>query len=237
MKNPWKILIDEINEEGFNGNYVLKEEQAIIERFNKKINNDLYKIHTQIMPAPFMGDVIKAPIVILMLNPGYTKEEDKVGYYSKYKDWWKNEVQHIQTKYNFPFFALEEEYSKSSPYWVTKLKPLTLISTNEKVAKNICNIQFFPYHTEKYRNIHKNLFMEEGFDNYLPSQKYNFQLVKNAMARNAIIIITRSKKMWLKAIPELANYENSYSTNSYLNTIISEKNLPIAFPKILEKLQ
>lgn len=237
MENPWKKLINEINQEGFDGNYVLKEEQAIVERFNKKINNDLYKIHTQIMPAPFMGDVVKAPIVILMLNPGYTKEEDKVGYYNKYQDWWINEVQHIPTKSNFPFFALEEEYSKSSPYWATKLKPITLLSPTEKVAKNICNIQFFPYHTEKYRNIHKNLYNAESFDNYLPSQEYNFQLVKNAIARNAIIIITRSKKMWLKAIPELENYENSYSTNSYLNTIISKKNLPLAFPKILEKLQ
>lgn len=237
MENPWKKLIEEINEDGFNGNYVLKEEQAIVERFNKKINNDLYKIHTQIMPAPFMGDVHKAPIVILLLNPGYTKEEDKVGYYSKYKEWWKNEVQHIQTNSNFPFFALDEEYSKSSTYWEVKLKPLTLIFDKERVAKNICNIQFFPYHTEKYRNIHNNLFKEEKYKNYLPSQEYNFQLVKNAMARNAIIIITRSKAMWHKAIPELVNYDNAHSTNSYLNTIISANNLPIAFTQIIEKLK
>ena len=56
------------------------------------------------------------------------------------------------------------------------------------------------------------------------------------MSRNAIIIITRSKKIWFKAIPELEKYQNLYFTNSYLNTIISENNLPKAFPKILEKL-
>ena len=237
MENPWKKLIEEINEDGFNGNYVLKEEQAIVEKFNKKIKNDLYKVHTQIMPAPFMGDVHKAPVVILMLNPGFTKEEDSADYYNKYKDWWQMEIQHIHKFPDLPLFCLDEEYGKSSDYWIKKLKPLTSVSSNEKVARNLCKIQFFPYHTEKYRNIHKNLFTEEGFEDYLPSQKYNFQLVKNAMARNAIIIITRSKKMWFNAVKGLEEYENKYSTNSYLNTIISANNLPIAFPQILEKLK
>ena len=237
MENPWKKLIEEINEEGFNKNYVLKEEQSIVEKFNQKNNNDLFKIHTEIMPAPFMGDVDKAPVVILMLNPGYTKEEDRVGYYNKYKDWWKMEIQHIHKFPDLPLFCLDEEYAKSSDYWIKKLKPLTSVSSNEKVARTICKIQFFPYHTEKYKNIYSNLLTEEGFGDYLPSQKYNFQLVMNAMNRNAIIIITRSKKMWFKAIPELEKYENLYLTNSYLNTIISENNLPKAFPKILEKLK
>ena len=132
---------------------------------------------------------------------------------------------------------MDEQYSKSSDYWVKKLKPLTSISTNEKVAKNICTIQFFPYHTQKYKSIHKILFKEKDFDNYLPSQKYNFQLVKDAISRNAIIIIARSKKIWFEAIPELENYENLHFTNSYLNTIMSENNLPSAFPEILEKLK
>jgi hypothetical protein len=239
--NPWIKLIEEINEVDFSGNYVLKNEQAIIEKFNKKVNNDLYKIHTQIMPAPYMGNVHSAMVVILMLNPGYTKEEDKIGddgknYYDRYKHYWMNEIQHVPSIPNLPLFCLDEDYAKSSDYWIKKLKPLTSVSSKEKVAKNICKIQFFPYHTEKYRNIYKNLLAEEGFENFLPSQKYNFQLVKNAMNRSAIIIITRSKKMWLKAIPELKEYENKYFTNSYLNTIISENNLPEAFPKILEKL-
>lgn len=241
--NPWLKLIEEINNPNFDNNHVLRQEQSIVEEFNEKINNDLYKIHTQIMPSPFMGDVYNASVVILMLNPGYDpkediiSDEDGLNYYNRYKDWWKKEIQHIHTKPNLPFFALDEQYSKSSDYWVKKLKPLTSISTNEKVARDICTIQFFSYHSQKYKSIHKKLIKEAGFDNYLPSQKYNFQLVKDAISRNAIIIIARSKKIWFEAIPELAKYENLHFTNSYLNTIISKNNLPSAFPKILEKLK
>lgn len=251
MENPWKKLIEEIKEEGLNGNYVLKEEQAIVEKFNERMeklkNKDKdYRIHMEIMPAPFMGNVHNAPIVILMLNPGYDPKEDEVNeedglnYYNRYKGYWKNEIQHIPSIPNFPFFALDQEYSKSSDYWVNKLKPLIESSNRETLAKNICTIQLFPYHSQKYKTIHKNLFKEETFDNYLPSQKYSFQLVKNAMARNAIIIIARGKKEWYEAIPGLdglEEYKNKHFTNSSQNITISRKNLPTGFDKILEKLK
>lgn len=237
ITNPWLKLIEEIDSSDFNKNYVLKEEQPIVDKFNNKLSNDVYKVHTEIMPAPFMGDVHNAPIVLLLLNPGYDKTEDADNYYSDYRDWWKNEIQHHPTKPDLPFFALHEEYSKSSNYWIRKLKPLIENSGREIVSKNICSIQYFPYHTEKYKNIYKNLLKEEGFIDHLPSQKYNFDLVKKAMERNALIIITRSKKLWFNAIPELAEYENNHFTNSYQNITISKNNLPYAFDKILEKLQ
>ena len=59
-------------------------------------------------------------------------------------------------------------------YWNKKLKPLTLITSKEKVARNICKIQFFPYHSKKFKAISKKIHAKEGIDNYLKSQKYNF---------------------------------------------------------------
>lgn len=248
MENPWGKLIEEIKEEGFNGNYVLKEEQAILEKFNEKLKNfsnkdKEFSIHTEIMPAPFMGDVHNAPIVILMLNPSYDSMEDERGYYKNYRSYWKDEIVHIPSIHDYPFFALDIEYCKFSPYWENKLKFLLEHTDRATLAKKICTIQLFPYHSKNYKPIYKKLIKEENFDKYLPSQKYNFELVKNAMARNAIIIIARGKKEWYEAIPALAildgseKYENQHFTRSSQNITISRNNLPDVFDEIIKKIK
>lgn len=103
MKNPWEEL------EGIsaNSNFVLPNEKKVIDEFN--LNSiDLYKIHTEIMPAPFMGNVHTAPIVILMLNPGYDSKEEKNGYYEEYREYWQKEILHLKSIPNLPLFCLDE---------------------------------------------------------------------------------------------------------------------------------
>jgi hypothetical protein len=231
MKNPWIEFVENLDET----NLVLKEDKAVIDRFNQS-TTETYKVHTEIMPAPFMGNVQSAPILLLLLNPGYDEKEEIKGYYKEYKPFWKKEIQHIQSIPELPLFCLDEKYIEYSNYWHNKLKPLTSKTSKEKVAKNICQIQFFPYHSKKFKSISKKILTENGSDQYLTSQKYNFYLVEKAMERNAIIIILRSKKMWFEAIPDLKKYENLYFTKSYLNTILSENNLSDTFPKIINIL-
>lgn len=111
MKNPWEEL------EGIsaNSNFVLPNEKKVIDEFN--LNSiDLHKIHTEIMPAPFMGNVHTAPIVILMLNPGYDPKEEKNGYYEEYKEYWQKEILHLKSIPNLPLFCLDERYIKFSSY-------------------------------------------------------------------------------------------------------------------------
>ena len=226
MENPWKNFANNIS----SGNFILAEDSNVIESFNKDVNDD-YKIHTEIMPAPFMGDVLNSNVVILTLNPGYDKKEVDNGYYTNYKNYWKKQIEHILPVPNLPLFCLEEEYIKYSDYWDKKLKPLIEISSREKVAKNISVIEYFPYLSKKYKSIYK-----RTLNGYLKSQEYNFYLVKKAIERNAVIVLMRGEKLWLKAVPELHELNNLYKTNSYLNPIFSEKNLPEAFDLIIKNL-
>lgn len=231
MKNPWIEFCKSLDDT----NLILREEKDVIEQFNAKASEE-FKIHTEIMPAPFMGDVRNAPIVILMLNPGYDPKEEERGFYSEYKHFWQNEIQHIPSITDLPLFCLDEQYCKFSPYWNDKLKPIISVAGKDKVAKHICKIQFFPYHSKKYKNIPKKILKNGNFDKYLPSQEYNFQLVRKAISRNAIIIIPRAVKIWEEAIEELKDYKNKYSTNSYGNIILSEKNLGKGYLKVIETL-
>jgi len=77
MKNPWKKLPKQ------NNFYVLEEDAEIINQFNEYIKNykvdEKYRIHTEIMPAPFMGDILNSKIVILTLNPGFDNTENRNG--------------------------------------------------------------------------------------------------------------------------------------------------------------
>jgi len=221
MRNPWIDFDKNISQK----NLVLSEEKQIIKLFNERANED-HKIYTDIMPAPFMGDVLRSKIVLLTLNPGYDKKEKKCGFYTKYKDTWYN---HIKSP-NKPLFCFDKEYIKYSNYWVKKLKPLIEISNEKIVAKNISVIQFFPYHSLKYKNIPKRI-----LDGYLKSQEYNFYLVKKAIERKAVIIIMRSEKLWFKAVPELEKLKKQnkvHRTNSPQNPTLSEINLPTAFNSI-----
>lgn len=229
--NPWIEFCKSLDET----NLILSEEKNAIEQFNK-VTSEEFKIHTEIMPAPFMGDVHNASIVILMLNPRYDPKEEKRGFYSEYKHFWKNEIQHTASIPHLPLFCLDERYCEYSPYWSGKLKPIISAVGKDKVAKNISKIQFFPYHSKKYKPISKKLLKNEGFEKYLPSQEYNFQLVREAIYRNAIIVIPRAVKIWEKAIPELKNYQKKFSTNSYGNIILSEKNLGNGYSAIIENL-
>lgn len=153
MKNPWLEFVTNFND----NNLVLEKDREIIEKFNKQ-TDETYKVHTEIMPAPFMGNVLESPIVLLTLNPGYDEEEDKRDYYKEYKSYWINEIQHLNSVSELPLFCLDEKYIKSSDYWLKKFTPLISVTSKEKVANNISIIQFFPYHTEKYKNIPKRLF-------------------------------------------------------------------------------
>lgn len=225
MENPWLEFVKNLDD----NNLVLEQEQEIIEKFNNS-TNETYKVLTEIMPAPFMGNVLTSPIVLLTLNPGYDEKEEEKNYYNEYKLYWKNEIQHIHSVPELPLFCLEDKYVEYSDYWLKKFMSLISVSSKEKVAQNISIIQFFPYHTKKYKNIPKRL-----LKGYLESQDYNFELVKQAIERKAIIIILRSKKLWFEAIPDLDN-ERTRFTNSALNTIQSEKNLGGTFKEIVDIL-
>jgi len=234
MKNPWEKLMNQKQ----NDFYVLEEDAENINTFNEYIkdfkNTESYRIHPEIMPAPFMGDILNSKIVILTLNPGYDPKEEKEGFYTEYNHYWEKQIIHKFPVPEYPLFCFDEKYVKKSDYWKKKLYPLIQVSSVEKVSKHISIIQFFPYHSLKYRDIPKRISKD-----YLVSQQYNFELVKKAIERDAIIIILRSKRLWLDAIPELVTLKKQgklYNTNSYLNPILSENNLPKIFGEIKEVL-
>ena len=94
-----------------------------------------------------------------------------------------------------------------------------------KVASRVLCVEFFPYHSKKYK----------GIGSILPSQHYSFHLVLQAILRKAAIVLMRSERRWLRNVPELNGYP-FLRVRSWQNPTISKRNLPDGFDDIVRLL-
>ncbi|MQQ01665.1 hypothetical protein GEZ98_01825 [Streptococcus mitis] len=212
----------------------------------KKAAEEKYKLQLSVYPQHFVGNIDKAKIIILSLNPGYSTE-----YYDAYKNSInKNGTNYEQTiKENLemekPFFhAFELANGSDLGYWGNKMKCWVegydkkdneeIIESLKKITENIALAEFFPYHSISYNGMYDKL--GEGtssnsnrkIKDYLPTQKFLFKKIKKRIDDKndkLIIILTRSFAKWYEAIPELKNYENCFEVNNSNNPSLKPKNI------------
>lgn len=216
MVNPWINL-------PLQKPFLLPSDKGFVLSFNKKVGAD-YQIHAELLPEPFLGNP-KAKIIFLNLNPGYSELDPFFHKESSFIENSRKNLAHAPSE--FTFFLLNPDLSDTPghKWWEKKLKVLIERYGMKKIANEVCCIEYFPYHTKKYKH----------FSKVLDSQKYSFDLVREAISRDALIIIMRKEKDWIKAIPELESY-GYFTVKNKLNPCISKNNLPDGFNKILEKL-
>jgi len=197
--NPWEEI------KLRKGAHVLKAEEGVIRAFNKERTKDLL-IRLNLYPGPYLGDIKKSKIVLLNLNPGYHREDDlfHCGANTYFQ---QSAVGNLRQRFknsNYPFFLLDPRINASPGYvwWAKRLGHLIDEVGDREVARKICCVEYFPYHSEKFQNLKCG-----SSPVLLDSQRYCFELVRQAMKRKALIIFMRSEKMWLDAIPELGSYD------------------------------
>jgi len=193
--NPWKNL-------PCNPPFVLEEDSSYINTFNEIQNNANFKINTNYVPEARLGPV-NAPVVILQLNPSYNRDEAEG----------PNE---LEIKKDLENIMNEGEYHKggyeTTNWWNTRLNNLRCDVGEEKLAKNLLSVEFFPYRSLNFD--HNEL--------RIPSQKYSFDLVRNALKNNAVVVVGRGWKLWCSAIPEL--YEQFNDPKSEHGTVFRLNN-------------
>lgn len=216
MKNPWINLPKQAP-------FLLESDKDQILAFNEKAK-PIVKIQHHIYPEPYIGNP-SAPIILLNLNPGYADED--IEYYQTdfvFKMWRKN-LFHEPMEY--PFYILHPKFDQElggTKWWRRKLREIIEICGVKKVANNLCCIEYFPYHSISYKPLKATL----------DSQKYSFEMVRKAIRNQAIIVVMRSERYWVSAIPELESYKYLHRLNSKQNIAVSRNNCPEGFPKILE---
>ena len=205
--NPWLHVPSEPP-------YLLPCDSQIISSYNAGHPNENYQVQNKVLPEPFIGKTT-APVVLLSLNPGFDDgniaEHARAGFQllirNNYRQEWAA----------FPFYYLDPGFeSRGRQWWEKKLKPLLNMFERNCLAKSILLMEYFPYHSRRFR--HASL--------KLPSQEYGFSLVHSAIGRKAVVVIMRAKKQWQERIPELKAYTRSFTLKNPQNPAVSPGNCP-----------
>ena len=211
--NPWLALPTQPP-------YVLPEDEAKLDKYDEVHNpsDTAYRLH--LPPLPFQGNP-EAPIVVLGLNPGYSKTNDEI--WHKTPEFWEinqRNYRHDSTS-EYPLFFLDPNIEGGSlnggqNWWHRRLKPLRKAGYDDKLlAQAFLSVQYVPYRSKSYKHSRK----------VLESQKYGFDLVRQAVKRGALVVGLRSEKLWKEAVKELDGYERFYQLSNPRYPVLSEKQL------------
>lgn len=255
MENPWKNTTSEI----YNGEEIIvatadlkyikkllnSKKYPPVDKVDddanektKKAAKEKYKLRLNVYPQHFVGDIDKAKIIILSLNPGYSTE---------YYDAYKNRINKNGTKYEQiikenlemkrpSFHAFELANESDLGYWGNKMKCWVedydkkdnkkIIESLKKITEDIALAEFFPYHSISYNDMYDKLGKSTSSNSnrkikdYLPTQKFLFEKIKKRIDDKndkVIIILTRSFAKWYEAIEGLRDYKNCYEVNNTRN--------------------
>lgn len=181
-----------------------------------------------VLPDPYLGDMNQAEIVVLPLNPGFEDADLLIN--MQREEYVTQNLANLVHQSSPPFYFLNQElmYSGGYRWWMRIFKPLLQqgISVDTLAHKMMC-IQYLGYHSTTYLHLNTTL----------PSQLYSFDLVRQAIQLKKTIVMMRSEKLWLEAVPELANYPYIKIRNPR-NPVFSPVNLTqTGFDQIISKLR
>ena len=227
-ENPWRVLAEKIEKNGYMRLEKLNayaDDIPFIEEFNERTKNEPeYQLHTEILPYPFIGDVLGARVVLLMSNPGY-KVSSNIEAHEKMSDEEKRFVIRAQTQAMLledrAIFYSGPEYKPFNDeqdwYWAKKTRIIreAVPGAETKIAA----VQLMAYHSRKYKPFPAKMGL-------LPSQEYTKRLVKYLIDKKDVVFVYRgikNKARWLDFVPELEN-ATCVELSSSLNACLSEKN-------------
>lgn len=218
LRNPWEA-ISKIPP------HILESDLKALEKCRKKPENLGWK--GSLMPIPYLGNYQKASVIILCLNPGYSENNDEKDYCNNY--FFQENLKGLLMNSKIPFYALDQKVNFSGGYvWWTKIFKqlinqfgLTVIST-----KIMC-LQYLAYHSKTFINP----------PCIIPSQEFTFNILRQSIRDQKTIVIMRSKKLWINAVPELENYPYIELKN-HRRPFLTERNMMKEnFEKLIESLK
>lgn len=209
MENPWRAL-------NCGSSLVLSEDEPYLCAFEQCCKNDAYRINRTVVPEPRSGP-IDAPVVLLQLNPSY------------------DEAPPCPKDVEKRIAALHDETSPHMPlqsgdgWWARTFASVHRdIDDPVKIATRVLSLEFFPYASKSFSHGHVRL----------PSQGYTFALLRRAIERAALILVTRGFNLWCGAVPELAaERENIVTLRNPRRPFVSRNNLPPgAYERVIQMI-
>ncbi len=203
MHNPWVELPNDPP-------FVLLQDRNSVAQISKKVATNLSSI-----PEPFIGDPQTAKVVLLSLNPGDNEEDADAHRRSDLKEAILLNL-HRKSQ-DYPFYPLNPAFKRTpvARWWWKNLHELFDEGKldQRKVAHQLCVIEWFPYHSKKGKDLPQKPCCD--------SQRYSFELARNALESHKLVVGMRAKPRWTQVDPRFANV--TY-LNSWQNSAISPGN-------------
>ncbi|MCX7353399.1 MAG: hypothetical protein NTY59_00935 [Alphaproteobacteria bacterium] len=175
------------------------------ERFGNFSDN---QFHLSLLPVPYAGDLRRADIFILLLNPGF----NFVDYYAEYESrrFRSRLLQNLRQKNHeakFPFLYLDPSFCWHSGFawWEGKFREVgkllaeqryegSYLAALKELSRRVAAIELVPYHSTSFA-AHK--LVEQGLPSSVAAQSFvKSSLFPRAAAGEVTIIATRRTRDW-----------------------------------------
>jgi hypothetical protein len=183
--NPWANL-------PLTPQYILPQDRDVIGG-----HKNFLGLHLETLPEPFVGGLDKAQVVFLALNPGFISDDVAVN--MRLPEFIEGSRANREDPFTSPFYYFKGGLEATGGYkwWSRHLNPVVKAGVPLDILKNkIMMVEYFPYHSVNYRHINV----------YTESQRYSFEVVREAVRRGKTIVIMRSRALWVEAVPELKKH-------------------------------
>jgi hypothetical protein len=184
----------------------------------QRSESDPRRIRFNLPPEPFLGPR-NAPVVLLSCNPawvdGCEEQYERPGFRVA-------ALANLTTTGGMPNYVLDDQYedTQGGLWWRNRLRGLLPANDNDygALARLVSSVEFHGYWSTQW----------DPPLVTLPSQHYSFGLVRDAIERDALVILTRAERHWRQAVPELDSHERRgrvVRTVSQRTSILSKRNL------------
>jgi hypothetical protein len=160
---------------------------------------------------------------MLLLNPGGQHNDLDYG-----PDFIKERRRALRFESTNCFWPLNPNLRGSEAYKYASTRMAALIDAVglDRVAERMMWVQYFGYQSLEWRPLPV----------ALPSQKFAFHLVREAIATGKPVVIGRSRKLWTAAVPELASYDYIELRNPRSPYLTPNNMGATAFTRLVEAL-
>jgi hypothetical protein len=169
------------------------------------------QFHLGLLPQPFVGNLSKASIFILLLNPGLSAGDYYALHHSRaYADAIKRNLSQENEADDFPFFFLNPQFSwtPGGQWWqsrmhsiaaeLMRLNGISLQQALRHMSPHIACLEMFPYHSRNFKSLKIELESKK-----LVCQYVEDVLVPRTRQGTALVIATRQAAAW--PLPQRSN--------------------------------
>ena len=168
--------------------------------------------HLGLLPVPYVGNLQKSSVFILMLNPGFSLADYFEQNILDFKKYYKQNLYQENSDAEYPFLFLNPHlaWHPGFAYWhrkfsnilneLVKNKGISYLEALKLLSQNVACLELVPYHSKS--------FGAYSLTNKLPSIQAMLDFVHHVLLPKvkrdkAVIIVTRSGKFW-----DLPNHDN-----------------------------